>query len=401
MRILVIFPNNPYYSNSAAANRYAGLFDGLLEHGCLIDLLVTGGFKTKQERSCTEESRHPNLRFVYSLPFIVDGKTSILKDYFFYGLFDRLTISRIKKYVLADYDVLWLGYDSTDLFAFCKLRARIVGKTFIELNEFNDIGLLNTKNKIHYKRALRENNLLVETLRSIDSIAVMTKTLEKHYKEIAGEKCKFIHLPMTVDLSRFNKKSDNIDYLCPYIAFTGTMNNAKDGVDVLIKAFGKVANKYPNIHLYLAGFWHYDVPEQDNYIERVGLSSRVHRLGVLTRDEIPPLLCNARVLALSRPDSHQAQGGFPTKLGEYLATGNPVCVTKVGEIPDYLEDNVSAFMATPGDVDSFADALDRALCDDYNSQEVGRKGRLVAEASFSSELQANRLHEFFNQLTHN
>ena len=50
---------------------------------------------------------------------------------------------------------------------------------------------------------------------------------------------------------------------------------------------------------------------------------------------------------MARPDSRQARGGFPTKLGEYLATGKPVCVTKVGEITVYLEDNVSAFLAEP------------------------------------------------------
>ncbi len=57
------------------------------------------------------------------------------------------------------------------------------------------------------------------------------------------------------------------------------------------------------------------------------------------------------------PDSKQAQGGFPTKLGEYLATGNPVCATTVGEIPDYLVDGESVYFAVPGSVDSFADAM--------------------------------------------
>ena len=102
-------------------------------------------------------------------------------------------------------------------------------------------------------------------------------------------------------------------------------------------------------------------------------------------------------MALSRPDSHQAQGGFPTKLGEYLATGNPVCVTSVGEIPDYLKDNLSAFMARPGDVDSFADALDRAVCDETNAKKVGVNGRKVAEECFNDEIQAKKLSEFLKE----
>lgn len=113
---------------------------------------------------------------------------------------------------------------------------------------------------------------------------------------------------------------------------------------------------------------------QEKIIQELGLTERVHFVGVLNREQIPPFLCQASLLALSRPDSHQAQGGFQTKLGEYLATGNPVCVTKIGEISDYLEDNISAFMADPGSVDSFADAMDRALRDLENARKVGLHG---------------------------
>ena len=136
---------------------------------------------------------------------------------------------------------------------------------------------------------------------------------------------------------------------------------------------------------------------QEKLIEEFGLTNRITYFGVLNKDQIPVFVCNADLLVLSRPDSHQAQGGFPTKLGEYLATGNPVCVTKVGEIPDYLEDNVSAFMATPGDVDSFADAMDRALSNPDNAKKVGLAGRKVAEREFNSEIQAKRLYEFLQE----
>lgn len=126
------------------------------------------------------------------------------------------------------------------------------------------------------------------------------------------------------------------------------------------------------------------------------MEDRVIYLGALNKEKIPPFVCNARLLVLPRPDSHQAQGGFPTKLGEYLATSNPVCVTKVGEISDYLEDNVSAFMATPGDVDSFAEAMNRALSNPELAKKVGNQGRKVAEKNFSISIQSDRLVKFLH-----
>ena len=51
-------------------------------------------------------------------------------------------------------------------------------------------------------------------------------------------------------------------------------------------------------------------------------------------------------------------------------------------------------MATPGDVDSFADAMDRALSDSEKAKQVGRSGRKVAENNFNIDVQAKRLVRF-------
>jgi glycosyltransferase involved in cell wall biosynthesis len=132
-------------------------------------------------------------------------------------------------------------------------------------------------------------------------------------------------------------------------------------------------------------------------INELQLQDKIEYVGELRREEIPDFIINAELLLLPRPDSRQAEGGFPTKLGEYLASGNPVCATKVGEIPDYLVDNESAFLANPGDIDSFAYAIDRALSDVSNAQRVGKNGRKVSEKYFSMDIQAASLFEFIKK----
>lgn len=239
-----------------------------------------------------------------------------------------------------------------------------------------------------------------KALHNIDVLAVMTKHLEQYYHNYTSPNTKYIHLPMTVDLSRFSDVSmSTLPYEKPYIAFTGTYTDLKDGVSILIKSFASIAEKHPTYKLYLAGFYNPDMEKQVQLINDLGLENRVKHIGMLDKSVIPSFIKNASLLVLSRPDSRQAQGGFPTKLGEYLATGNPVCVTKVGEIPDYLEDNVSAFMAEPGDVNSFADAMDRALRDADNAKQVGVNGRKVAEKHFNAEVQAKRLVKFLEENT--
>jgi glycosyltransferase involved in cell wall biosynthesis len=120
-----------------------------------------------------------------------------------------------------------------------------------------------------------------------------------------------------------------------------------------------------------------------------------------SRDVIPSIIGNADLLALPRPDSKQAQGGFPTKLGEYLATGKPVCATTVGELPDYLTDNESVFFAQPGSVESFAEAMRRALYDPENAKRVGLNGKQVAQEEFNKDIQAKKLYQFLLELQAN
>jgi glycosyltransferase involved in cell wall biosynthesis len=148
----------------------------------------------------------------------------------------------------------------------------------------------------------------------------------------------------------------------------------------------------------LVGGWNYDTPNHQKLIKQYGLQNKVFWKGEYPRNEIPAIIKNATLLVLPRPDSKQAQGGFPTKLGEYLATGNPVCATTVGELPQYLTDNESIYFAKPGSIDSFADAMIKALSNLKEAQLIAKKGREVAEKHFNKDIQSKLLYNFLKQL---
>ncbi|MCM1140345.1 MAG: glycosyltransferase [Muribaculum sp.] len=390
MKILVLSQYNPYIESSATANRLKGLLDGIRNCGHEVTIGIVGGKLSPEEKDSSgivylSSANHYN------------GIVGRMNTYIFDNLQRNIASYKLKRELKKEYDVVWLGNSDCVLDLYLKNKNKITGKSFIELNEFDNIheekGAIG--NWLQRRKAIHRQHNFGKVISLIDLFAIMTQTLLTYYKDRANSNAKFIHLPMTVDLARFENISDEVsDYKQPYIAYTGTFNNNKDGVDILIKAFAKIAPRFKDLHLYLAGFWHYDVDGQKKIIEEKGLNDRVSYIGKLNSNQIPSFISNANLLVLSRPDSHQAQGGFPTKLGEYLATGNPVCVTKVGEIPNYLRDNVSAFLAEPGDVESFADAMERALCNPEQAKQVGLNGRNVAETEFNSKLQAERLVKF-------
>ena len=222
-------------------------------------------------------------------------------------------------------------------------------------------------------------------LPSIDRFVVMTEKIKTELLKYSSHKARYFHLPMSVDLNRFRKikvRKEN-----KYIAYCGSMNNRKDGVLDLIKAFNLIKDNFPEIYLYLIGplIPATDVVEQKQYISDNNLSEKVIYLGPKSRDNIPQLLINAQILALCRPETKQNEGGFPTKLGEYLATGNPVCVTKVGEISQYLTNGENAYLSEPNNIKAFSENILKALNNQTISKIIGSEGKKAAMKYFNIE----------------
>lgn len=397
MHILLIRSLNPFFETGASANRFSDIINGLVSNNIKVTLLITKGYNNLTEYQVKGyKYRNSNLRIHYTVSTLNHNIwLRRINTYLIGGILNKINQIKTKKYYNKNYDFIWLTNDNGVLYTFNKNYKLIHSKTIIELNEFNDLHKgSTTENRFQKRKSLIAEKTFNQAIKRIDCFAVMTNTLIAHYKQMAKPNAKFFHFPMTVDFSRFKNVAITEKYKKPYIAFTGTYTNLKDGVDILIKSFSKITSKYPTYHLYLAGFYHYDVAIQKELICKLGLQDKITYLNVIDKESIPEFICNADLLVLSRPDSHQAQGGFPTKLGEYLASGKPVCVTKVGEIPDYLVDNESAFIASPGDVDSFADAMDRALSDKAEATRIGQNGRKLAEEIFNAEIQSKRLVDF-------
>lgn len=114
--------------------------------------------------------------------------------------------------------------------------------------------------------------------------------------------------------------------------------------------------------------------------------------------DVPGVLRKADVLVLPRSAGEYSAAGFPNKLGEYLASGRPVVVTGVGDIPKYLVNGESAFLVAPDDCEAFAEALLTPLSQPELAEEVGANGRSVAERLLASPGLASRIVGFIEGL---
>jgi len=228
-----------------------------------------------------------------------------------------------------------------------------------------------------------------------DGIICISEYLRKFYRSVGAASKKLIVIPSTVDYTRFEGKFAS-PFGFRYICYCGSLTYTKDGVHILLESFSRITGRHPDLSLVLIG--KADTQEDELSLRAIskslGIDHKVFFTGVLSRDLIPGYLCNAEVLLLARPRSIVADAGFPSKVTEYLSTGKPVVVTRVGEIPVYLTDNINSFLAEPDDIEGFADKMDYVLSNYPSSLKVGLKGKELVVSIFNYRYQSKRIIDF-------
>lgn len=235
--------------------------------------------------------------------------------------------------------------------------------------------------------------------KAYDGIFVISRYLEKRFVTWIRDGAQIIRIPILVDPSEFNRCQCNyLDDQKKRILYMGSLNHPGE-VATLVQSFADIAQEYPVWHLQILG----DVQERvlqglKQLVADLNLVDRVEFVGMVKRQELPAYLTAASVLALPRASGEFSRAGFPTKLAEYLASGKPVILTSTGDIPDYLDDGVNAYLVPPDNVAAFSARLQYVLGHSGEAELVGQKGRCVAVEQFDYRLHGHRLLDFIQNL---
>lgn len=239
---------------------------------------------------------------------------------------------------------------------------------------------------------VKEQQLYLEACKKVNGLFVISTALKRFFINIGVDERKIKIVNMTVDQSRFTnlKKQSNKE---KYIVYCGNGTNNKDGMDELIKAFAITHQTHPEVKLYIVGPMPDKQDEAGNLklIDDLGIKDNVVFKGIQPANAIPQILKDATICALDRPDSVQAQNGFPTKLGEYLLSETPVVVTKVGDIPLFLKDKENAMLAEQRNPEDFSNKMNWLLDHPKEAASIGTNGADLARRSFNPIIEAEKI----------
>jgi glycosyltransferase involved in cell wall biosynthesis len=158
------------------------------------------------------------------------------------------------------------------------------------------------------------------------------------------------------------------------------------GVDVLLRAAALVSAVVPQVAFLVVGDGPLR-PELERRATVLGLAGTVTFTGY--RSDAPRLVSGLDVLAVpSRAD------GSPLVVCEAMAAGVPVVASRVGGLPDLVEDGGSGLLVRPGEPEHLARALVSLLLDPEAARRLGERGRSLA-ASRSHERLVDRVTQLY------
>ena len=370
---MIYFLNFHYSPNTAPENRKQGYYHALDKIG--IKATIVYIHPDNHYRKLTTKYKNLSIEYLWC-PFMP-----------YRGPFRKLTLFKyINRFLrrLKEGDVVYT-YNVSLLTKMCEEVKGV--KVFAERTEHPEA----TNAFPNPLLALSEAEL-TKTLKNLDGLFVISNPLKKYYENLGVNPSKIHIINMTVDANRFQnlKKTPHKER---YIAYCGNLSNNKDGVDILIKAFSIICQHHNDIKLYIIGKTpsHKDSSYNLQLIKELCIEDKVVFTGVVSSEKMPQLLKNAEVLALARPDNLQAKYGFPTKLGEYLLTENPVVVTSVGDIPLFLKNGISAIISEPSNAEMFAEKLLWAMDNPEKASAIGKVGADIAMRYFNSDNETKKL----------
>jgi glycosyltransferase involved in cell wall biosynthesis len=175
----------------------------------------------------------------------------------------------------------------------------------------------------------------------------------------------------------------------PLVGAVGSLR-AQKAYDVLIQAAARLRKDHPDLHVLIAG----GGPEQarlEALISELGLGDIVFLLG--RRLDTPDILAELDVAVCA---SHFE--GSPLAVMEYMEAGLPIVATRVGGIPDLIDDGVHGLLVEPDSPIVLAQAIEDLLNDRSRASALGAHARERRRREFDLDVMVHNVEALYDEL---
>lgn len=226
--------------------------------------------------------------------------------------------------------------------------------------------------------------------RLYSGLIVISDGMKNYYRKILSDD-KFFILPVLVDMDAFINYQ-NVEKK-KYFFYCSGANLERDGFLDGLHAFLEFNKKYPEYELQVATSLNMQDPYHQKAAEIMNDNTHcVKYLGKLPSFEIPQKLMQATALMIT-PHRNYLTRGFPTKLGEYLASGTPVICSSIDDLVTQLNHDC-VYMVAPNFPQEIVSAMENIVNHPEKAKETGEKGRQFAINRFCIDSYVDELISF-------
>jgi glycosyltransferase involved in cell wall biosynthesis len=173
----------------------------------------------------------------------------------------------------------------------------------------------------------------------------------------------------------------------------------KKGFEYLIDAASLLRKPFPAVNVVIAGEG--DLHDELRRRAEAGESGRVRFLGFQSQDRIGRLSAAADVVAVpSVRDDAGNVDGLPNFALEALATATPVVATRVGGLPQVIEDGATGRLVVERDAAALAEAIRELLSHPARARELGLAARGKVIRDFGWPRVAERFEAAYERARH-
>jgi glycosyltransferase involved in cell wall biosynthesis len=231
-------------------------------------------------------------------------------------------------------------------------------------------------------------------LRKARAVSAISRHLAQHLSEFCYFPLDQIEIiPYPIDIHTFSPGCGAEMASQPPVLLTIGRLEKRKGVDVLLHALSaKVWKYFPELKVYLvgseAGLTKADLlalvpPDKRGQVIFPGFVDRFRITGYYQRANV-----------YVAPTLYET---FGYTVLESMACGVPVVASRVGAIPELVDDGVTGLLVPPGDPEALAEAIIYLLSDSAQREQMGKRAREKAVTEYAVEKIGPRLLAFYER----
>lgn len=257
------------------------------------------------------------------------------------------------------------------------------------------------------KKILASNQIARFALRRMEMVIAMSDNIARSLREIGIPDDRITVCPPAIDTRAFSpqkhvgltfRNDQGIPDDAVVIMFVGNLMKSK-GLGILLDAFSSITRDTPSAHLLVtleiahAGF---DERHRDMlaFLKHNHLEGAVTILGII--NNIQAAFNSADIFVSPYIDTN-GPSDYPIAAMEAMACGVPVIGTRVGAIPELLEDGKTGVLVPPAEPRALEEKL-RSLLQDANLRhKMGESARQRIEENYSIENVYNIMNAIYSR----